>query len=469
MSATQIGAAQRTAASYEDAKRYIVGAPQYSSQFCNLYVGRIAKLHGRVLEAAKAKWPSVPVMSKIIDVRVGVDCVISGAVFKVMKDKPNVLDEYTEAMIMAGGREHKSNYASASDSLVLEDESGRVAIRPSDGSTIDPQILCSGIVLAIRGHVAADGDFVATDFCFALPRARGAPKPAPQNGTVLLISSLGISRQPSLQLQLLADYVTGQCGDPLAGKAAAITRVIIIGGCSARQAALQTKDSEADAPSPSSLSKSASDAVSESAHSQTLTDGVQFHAAADHIAADVQGLDNFIAQIARSVPVDFIPGHADPTNFGMPQQPFHPCLMPSCMGFGEAFNAVTNPHEFRLGNVTFLGHDGSPTSDILKFTTIADDMDALESTLRWQHVAPTAPDTLDCYPYVKNDPFVINYSPDVFFCGGAKQFASRKVSISEEHETLLLTIPRFDATGVAVRLDLASGQATEIRFDPGKW
>ena len=36
MSVTQIGTAQRAAASYEDAKRYVVGAPQYSSQFCNL-------------------------------------------------------------------------------------------------------------------------------------------------------------------------------------------------------------------------------------------------------------------------------------------------------------------------------------------------------------------------------------------------------------------------------------------------
>ena len=129
----------------------------------------------------------------------------------------------------------------------------------------------------------------------------------------------------------------------------------------------------------------------ESAHSETLTDGVQFHAAADHIAANVQGLDNFIAQIARSVPVDFIPGHADPTNFGMPQQPFHPCLMPSCMGFGEALMLLQILMNSDLGMLLFLGmmdrrHQISSSSRPLLTIWMLLSRRCVGSTLHQQHL-----------------------------------------------------------------------------------
>ena len=31
----------------------------------------------------------------------------------------------------------------------------------------------------------------------------------------------------------------------------------------------------------------------------------------------------------------------------------------------------------------------------------------LEETLEWRHMAPTAPETLGCYPFVTEDPFII--------------------------------------------------------------
>lgn len=31
----------------------------------------------------------------------------------------------------------------------------------------------------------------------------------------------------------------------------------------------------------------------------------------------------------------------------------------------------------------------------------------LEETLEWRHMAPTAPETLGCYPFVTEDPFIV--------------------------------------------------------------
>lgn len=39
----------------------------------------------------------------------------------------------------------------------------------------------------------------------------------------------------------------------------------------------------------------------------------------------------------------------------------------------------------------------------------------LEDTLAWRHMAPTAPDTLPCYPFCHNDPFIIKETPHVYF------------------------------------------------------
>lgn len=49
----------------------------------------------------------------------------------------------------------------------------------------------------------------------------------------------------------------------------------------------------------------------------------------------------------------------------------------------------------------------------------------LESMLRWRHMAPTAPDTLACYPFADNDPFILHKCPHVFFAGNQPAFETR--------------------------------------------
>jgi hypothetical protein len=36
---------------------------------------------------------------------------------------------------------------------------------------------------------------------------------------------------------------------------------------------------------------------------------------------------------------------------------------------------------------------------------------------RWGHLAPTCPDTIGCFPYFEQDPFILDTLPDVFIAG----------------------------------------------------
>lgn len=59
------------------------------------------------------------------------------------------------------------------------------------------------------------------------------------------------------------------------------------------------------------------------------------------------------------------------------------------------------------------------------FSEITDPLDALESCLQWNHIAPTAPDTLGCFPYYDKDPFILDDCPHVFFVGNETEFGTR--------------------------------------------
>ena len=42
-------------------------------------------------------------------------------------------------------------------------------------------------------------------------------------------------------------------------------------------------------------------------------------------------------------------------------------------------------------------------------------MTVLEYTLSWKHLAPTTPDTLSCFPYTTDDPFILEDYPQIYF------------------------------------------------------
>jgi hypothetical protein len=55
--------------------------------------------------------------------------------------------------------------------------------------------------------------------------------------------------------------------------------------------------------------------------------------------------------------------------------------------------------------LTILGCSGQNINDISRYGDMAESIDWLEQSLKWRHIAPTAPDTLACYPYEDDDAF----------------------------------------------------------------
>ncbi len=88
---------------------------------------------------------------------------------------------------------------------------------------------------------------------------------------------------------------------------------------------------------------------------------------------------------------------------------------------------VTNPHEFEVDGVTFLGTSGQNLEDIDRYSTETERLPVLERLLEWGHLVPTAPDTLTAYSFPDRDPFVIDAAPHVLFAGNQPAFATRLV------------------------------------------
>jgi DNA polymerase delta subunit 2 len=89
----------------------------------------------------------------------------------------------------------------------------------------------------------------------------------------------------------------------------------------------------------------------------------------------------------------------------------------------------------------------------------------MRSTLKWQHVAPSAPDTLACYPYKDRDPFYVQNTPNVYFAGGQPEFASEVFESSDSKtKTLLVSVPDFSTTGTIALVNIETLQCFPVEF-----
>jgi DNA polymerase delta subunit 2 len=132
-------------------------------------------------------------------------------------------------------------------------------------------------------------------------------------------------------------------------------------------------------------------------------------------------LDQFISQLTESLDVDLMPGEFDPSNCMLPQLPLHYCMFPES-GNKKTFQGVSNPYQCEMEGRLILGTSGQNIQDITRFSDITDPLEALKRSLCWSHIAPTCPDTLPCYPYYNEDPFIIENCPHVYFAGNMPEF-----------------------------------------------
>ncbi|XP_024459203.1 DNA polymerase delta small subunit isoform X2 [Populus trichocarpa] len=398
-------------------------------QYSQIYFARL-HLMRTLLYSLVTHWkPHVPVCT-VLGLEEGKECIIVGTLYKHMKLKPCVLDEYSkERSAVPLVKPH--NFMHPDDHLVLEDESGRVKL---GGTVLSPSKYVTGGVVALHGKETTAGDFLVLDVF----EAGLAPQIEPQlksreDKYVVFVSgvSVGSSTSNPLQFQLLVDHITGHLGDDQ-GIAAEIVHVVFAGN---------------SVEIPSGL-----------LNGQNLASKDQ-----SRLSEPVQELDIWLTQIAAGVSVDIMPGSNDPANFALPQQPLNRCLFPGSRAY-NTFNLCTNPHCFELDGVRFLGTSGQNIDDLKKYSEARDELEFMERTLKWRHLAPTAPNTLGCYPFTDKDPFLIESCPHVYFVGNQDKYGTHILNGSEGQLVRLISVPKFCDTGIAVVLNLRNLECHTLSF-----
>lgn len=417
------------------AERYKVGERSFNRQYAHIYSARLMQMRPLLSERAKQKWGSDVRIRKLCDLEAGEQCCIVGTLFKRMELQPSILKEISEEHNLLP-QPAPAKYISETDELILEDELQRIKLE----GKIDKDKCVTGSVIAIYGAERNIGKFTVEDFCTAdLPLQTNRPALG-SDRFVLLASGLGLGSSHAdsmLGLQLLVDMVTGQLGD--LGEqcgAATISRVLLAGNLL----------------SPSTQDKDAS------SKAKYLTKKTQ----AGSVDA-IRMLDELLLQLAASVPVDVMPGQYDPSNFTLPQQPLHRCMFPLSSVY-PTLQLSSNPYQADIDGVRFLGTSGQNVSDIQKYSSLDSHLDILEDTLRLRHLAPTAPDTLGCYPFYLKDPFILEECPHVYFSGNAPSFQSKLIKGTDGQEVLLVTVPEFSSTQTACLVNLRTLECKPVGF-----
>lgn len=354
--------APRGTASFVDhtARFHVRPGRALTHQFASLYFTRLNELRPEVEAVARARWGDgvLNTCVKTLDAEPGAPAFVVGTIYCDMKAKPSlddeaerdVLDVFTEGELPRT----TGKYCAESDTILLEDESGRLALRVPQDLSGEP--LVTGAVVGIKGTVSEAGELEVESICLPglAPQAPlGTAVPAaPAAGAgryIALVSGLrvGHDAHDMLPLQLLAEHLTGQLGcDEDHRLQANIVRLVIAGNATGCAAA-----GESD----SALGVAGNDILKKMAGSEQTS-----------LAQHVRSLDQFLTTVSAAIPVDLMPGADDPCNFLLPQQPYHPCMLPQASQF-STLNLCTNPYCCEIDGVRVLGTSGQPLDDMQRF------------------------------------------------------------------------------------------------------
>lgn len=360
-----------------------------------MYFLRLASLKPAVDALARTAWEGdgttiagepVTHCDRVLDVRPGELCWISGTVYMDMALKPNILEDITKDHWLAAPPPRTKYTAPATDRVMLEDESGRLRLV---GGVLGGMHLVTGCVVAVMGSETGGGDFEVLDVIIPdLPpqgpvvkeegkgKGKGKVKgegEGERKGKVVLCSGLSFrgGLRESFTTDLLCEWLLGELGDHTEqSHTATITHLILAGN--SLGAPLST-------PLPAGEERAKKYGYDASAYN----------------ASPALALDSFLAQLLPSLHVTIMPGETDPANVSMPQQPLHPAIFGEAKAYGgSTLERATNPWMADVGGVGFLGTSGQPLDDVYKYVEGEDRLAMAERLLRWRVVAPTAPDTL---------------------------------------------------------------------------
>ncbi|KAH7402166.1 DNA polymerase alpha/epsilon subunit B-domain-containing protein [Phaeosphaeria sp. MPI-PUGE-AT-0046c] len=446
----------------------------YAQQFADMYFLRLAQLKKAVKAKAHDAWHDFELggekahfVERVLDVRQGELCWVVGTVYMEMALKPNVLDDISKEHWIAAPPA-RSTYMSAEDQddMMLEDESGRLRVT---GETLKSHYV-TGCILAALGTEQADGTFqvIATQYAdlprqpqrweqqdAALSRSK-APTPTRQpSGKLAIVSGLEITGHgdDDLALDLLVEYLTGEAlSPPDQSSSSRITRLLICGDSLNSSSPILSRDAFA---------------AKKAANKHYGYD------ASSYDPAPSERLDVFLSDILPTLPITLLPGPSDPANVALPQQPLHPALFPQSRlyasppgtaGNGQGLDTVTNPWDGDIEGFRVLATSGQTLSDLAKYVDTVRPLEVMEMMLRWRCVAPTAPDTLWCYPFQDDDPLLVKECPHMFVAGCQASFGNSVIEGPAGQKVVLVSVPKFKEGGQVVLVDMESWEVEVVRL-----
>jgi DNA polymerase delta subunit 2 len=448
----------------------------YHSQFNSLYAFRSNELKSRIMKLATPKWSTANIngtqpkfISKVLDVPFLKPVFVIGTTLADMKYKPNVLKEvelsvqghFKELKELTEGADNshnkiddlrKSSYSDPkTDKLWLEDESGRILLT---GDLLNEKILVTGLVIGVLGMEIESGVFHVVDIVY--------PEAAPQlpikadlnvPGKLLLTSGLNMSEESSLQkYELLSNWIMGDLGDE---RAIDVNELIVVGN-----------SIDINTSKPKVVSEK--DKYSEVFNSQYSEQPVKF-------------LDSFFNELLQSIPISILPGPKDIVETGLPKQPIHKSLFKKSSNRVN-FKRMTDPLFYEINGLRILITSGENINDIMKYilpnNKIEEEISEsvytdsrlriIEDSLLWQIIAPTAPDTLCCYPFDERDPFTLLETPHVYIVGNQPRYETSMIELKRKNGAILpvrvIALPEFSETNACVLLDLQSLNCELVKF-----
>ncbi|KAI5358914.1 putative DNA polymerase alpha/delta/epsilon, subunit B, DNA polymerase delta/II small subunit family [Septoria linicola] len=447
----------------------------YQQQYADMYFARLAQLKPGLVTLATDAFSDYEIageqakrVDRVLDVRQGNLCWVIGTIYMEMPLKPNVLDDI--------GKEHwiaappaREKYNGGEGQVMLEDESGRLRLT---GAFLRSVLLVTGAIVAVLGTENADGDFEVLDLRVPdLPRqparwerdegdaalkGKKVSQKREKGGKVAIVSGLSISGDvgDTLLLDLLAEYLLGEATSPAdQEQASQISRLVIAGNSLSHGQPIPSRED-----------------VIAAKKSGKRTYGYD---ASAYNAAPTDRLDSYLASLLPSIPITLLPGATDPTSTSLPQQPIHAAMFPHCRPYMSHpqenvsgwFDSLTNPAEFDLDGFRFLGGGGQTLDDVYKYVDGEERLEMMEGMLRWRLSAPTAPDTLPCYPFQDGDKFVVKECPHVYFVGNQPRFETNTIEGPQGQAVRLVAVPSFRETGEVVLLDLEDLTVDIIKFE----
>eukprot|EP01064_Diplonema_japonicum_P024216 TRINITY_DN34733_c0_g1_i1.p1 TRINITY_DN34733_c0_g1~~TRINITY_DN34733_c0_g1_i1.p1 ORF type:complete len:465 (+),score=55.33 TRINITY_DN34733_c0_g1_i1:56-1396(+) len=401
--------------------KFLLKDQTFNQQYSHLYNARMEFCYERCRKSSESRWPGVP-MSRVVNLKQDTPTVIVGALYKNMKHKPDFLEQYiiemgeSERMSL---EDSKAEFrADESDTLSLEDQSGRI-----DLSGIKQlHEMCTGLVVCVKGQVSGKV-FTVDDWCFP-PLHPQPDRTIPVNAEkppcyIAFVSGLGFGAntpQHELQLDAVSSFLRGNLGCERIVRC--ISKLIVTGG----------------------LVAPTEDTVVAKKIKLEMSDHQIFNEAP--LAVSMNLADLWISQVADAMPVDVMPTGSDPTNAFIPYQPIHPCLL------SKSFDAVNtslvpSPFTFVYKGVNVFGTSGENLTELRTYTLGTPNVKLLETLVKSGLMAPTAPDTLQCYPFKKVDPMQYDTAPHLVFAGNSSDFSTDLVELEKGGKTRVVSVPRF--------------------------